>query len=358
MLARFAKVVRQSPWMGGVGLGLVLVLAGIVGGRWIAIQNVTDDPNARREAVVAQAFSTVEERFGALQERVRGRAQQLATDSLVVRGLQAGRPSDERPSRLVQRVLDVPVDDRTTVEVYTPLPRILAWNGRRLPLGDAPNEDAFLQRPQSDIVSTGPRKALVVWWPVRQNDQVLGVVRVVRVIQYQPPVKNRYIQGFSLQDEWEQATGESIRLTWAPPGAEPDRPYQRLRSVQGTVLGHVTLRPPTPERLVQRTARFYDNLLATGSVLLSGWMVVVVGLWYLRLARRPGVRRHSGARAALAGRLGLLAGLWVTMRYALLGLDVPGRWMEPFGLVLASSIQPGLLPRLGAGSSARSVTCF
>ena len=288
-----------------------------------------DHSEARQQAVVDDAFSTVEERFRALRDRVRGRAEALATDSVVIRGLQTWNDQDKRSASLVRRVLDVPLDARMTVEVYSPLPRVLAWSGQRMPLGDAPDREAFLQRPQTTIVTDGAvRQALVVWWPVRTNDRALGVVRVTQTIHYQPPVKNRYIQGFGLQAEWERATGESIRLTWGPSSPPPDRPHRLLRSAEGTVLGHVTVMPPSPARLTQRTASFYDDLLALWAALLAGWAVGGIGLWYLRLARRPGLAQHPGGRAALTGRFLALAGAWVGLRYLLLALEVPGRWLE------------------------------
>ena len=332
MLFRFRKVMRRHPWTGGIGASLLLAVLVTAGVRWMAVQNVWDNTEERRKAVVADAFSVIEQQFGALRKQVRGRARALATDSVVVQGLATWNERKTRSPALVRHVLDAPIDERTTVEVYTPLPRVLAWNGRPLPFGDAPDEEAFLQRPQTAVVPDGTvRHALVTWWPVRREGQVLGAVRVARTIQYRPPVKNRYIQGFGLQDEWERATGESVRVTWARPTTEPTHPYRLLRDARGAVLGHVIVSSPSPTRLVQRVVTFYDDLLAGWAVLFLAWVGWIAGQWYLRLARRPGVRRHAGARAAATGRFAGLVGLWVGARYLLLGLDVPGRWLEHVG---------------------------
>jgi len=305
---------------------------------------------------VAEALATAEDRFAALQKRVRGRAKALATDSVVIEGLQTWARQDKRSPTLVRRVLDAPLDAHMTVEVYTPLPRALAWNGRRMPLGEAPNEDAFLQRPQTAIVADGSvRQAFVVWWPVRAGDQVLGAVRVVQIIRYQPPVRNRYIQGFSLQEEWERATGESIRLTWGLSSPSLDLPHRRLQNAEGEVLGHVAVVPPSPTRLMRRTASVYDDLLALWIVLLAGWGVAIVGRWHLRLAQRPGLRRHPTGRRAATGRFVLLAAAWIGTRYLLLGLDVPVRWLEHVPLAsalfdptrFASTIGGGLFRSIG-----------
>jgi signal transduction histidine kinase len=156
---------------------------------------------------------------------------------------------------------------------------------------------------------------------------VLGVVRVVRTIRYEPPVKNRYVQAFRLETAWEQATGERLQITWASPPAAPAPPHRVLRG-HHDVVGYATVEPPSTERLVERTAMFYNDVLAGWGLLLLAWGVAGAGRWYLRLARRPGVRRHGGARAAAAGRFACVAGLWVACRYLLLWWDVPARWGE------------------------------
>ena len=339
----------------GVGVLLVLVLVGTAGARWWAVHRIEAHPEQRRDAVVDAALSTAEEHFDALHERVRARAEQLATDSVVVQGVEHWHAQGQRSSTLVRRLLDVPVGDRTTVEVYTPMPRVLAWNGRRMPLGTAPNEEAFLQRPQTAIVSDGSvRQALVVWWPIQKNEQTLGAVRVVQTIRYNPPVKNRYIQGFSLEETWGAETGESVQLLWSTSAKEIQQPHRALRGTHG-VLGYVEVTPPTTARLIQRTAAFYDDLLAAWATLLLGWGIGVVVVWYLQLARRPGLRRHPEARTALAGRFALLTALWVAGRYLLLALDVPGRWVERIGALavlfdpsrLASTIGGGIFQSVG-----------
>jgi signal transduction histidine kinase len=318
---------RRAPWA-SAGLLLGVALAVTAGLRWGAVQQARDHAEERRAAVVAEALREVETRFGRLRDRMRGQAEQLATDSVVVSALRTWAAEQTRPPTLAQRLLDLPLDDRTTVEVYSPLPRVLAWNGRRVPPGHVPDTEAFLQRPQMAVLDAGGvRRALEVWWPVRRGGTTLGAVRVTRTIQYRPPVKNRHVQGFDLQAAWERATGESLRLTWAPPPPTLDRPHYVLRGGDD-VLGYVIVEPPSAERLVQRTAVFYNDLLAVGAVLVLVWLLGLAGRWYLRLARRPGLRRHPWARLAAAGRLACGAALWVGGRYLLLALDVPARWAE------------------------------
>jgi signal transduction histidine kinase len=311
------------------GLLLIGVLATVGTVRWGMVQWVQEHPEARRTAVVETALATVEERFAVLRAQVRGQAERLATDSVIVNGVQAWSERGVRSVSMAQHLLDVRTDDRTTVEVYSTVPRVLAWNGRRAPLGEVPQTEAFLQRPQTEVLDAETvRHSLVVWWPVRTGGEVQGVVRVVRTIRYRPPVQNRYVQGRSLVDTWEQATGESLQLRWGPPPSDLDVPHRILRGAHDEVLGYVAVVPPSDAQLVRRTKEFYDDLLAGGVVLLLGWLLGVVVRWYLRLARRPGLRRHWRARTAAAGRLACAAGLWVAVRYLLLALDVPARWGE------------------------------
>jgi len=338
-MSRLPDILRRYPWSAAVGAALLLFLAITAGARWNALHTVQESPDRRREILVDEALATIEARFARIRDGVRQSARRLASDSVIVHGLKTWETSSTRSTDLVNRVLEWPRDERTTVEVYSPLPRTIVWSGRRMPLGEAPNTDSFLQRPQMDIVvDRGVRWALVVWWPVRLDEQVLGAVRVARTIRYDPPVKNRYIQGFSLQEEWEQATGESLRLSWAGPSSVP--PHSRvLYGLGERPLGVVTVTPPSNPRLEERTADAYNDVLAVWGTLLLGWAVWILALWYHAIAGRTGVRRHAGARRAILGRFGWGAVLWIAGRYLLLAMDVPSRWIGP-GTVGASLFDP------------------
>ena len=327
MSVRLSDVVRRRPWQAGLGLLLVGLLAVTVLGRWAATRYVADHIDAEQAEVVQSALATAEAQFGEVRDEVLARAQQLASDSAVVNGLQQWRETDERPAGLLRHVAGLSLPPHTAAEVYSPVPRVLAWNGPRMPLGTPPNTEAFLEAPQSAVVADGSvREALVVWVPVRANGQALGAVRVVQVLRYQPPVQNRYVRGFSLETRWSEATGESVQVTWGE--AKGMGPSARaLRGPDGRVLGVVRVDPPSPVRLTQRTAQFYDDLLAGGGMLLLFWGLWVIGAWYLRLGRRRGLRRLARARGAAAARFAVLALAWIAARYVLLGLEVPGRWI-------------------------------
>ncbi|MFO8098236.1 MAG: ATP-binding protein [Salinibacter sp.] len=328
-MERLFDVLRSVSWWGGLGGGLALALALTAVGRWAATEYVAEHAEARQQEVVQEALSTTERRFEAMRDQALGRAQQLAGDSVLVQGLQQWQNTGERPSDFLRHVSTLSRPDQTAIEVYSPVPRVLAWNGERLPLGTAPDSDAFLREVQSEIVVDGAvREALSVWVPVQANGKTLGAVRVVRVLRYQPPVQNRYIRGFDVSNRWAEATGEAVQVTWggaAPPDA--DEHARALRGPNGDVLGVARVAPPAPERLVRRTAALYDDVLAGWAALLLLWGLWGAGAWYLTLGARPGLRRCARARTAAAARFLVVGGAWVGARYAFLGLDVPGRWV-------------------------------
>jgi signal transduction histidine kinase len=290
---------------------------------------VAQHAEAEQEREVQAALEVVGDQFEALRDRAVDRAQQLASDSAVVEGLRQWRDTGTRSSALLHYVSGLSLPPHTTVEVYTPMPRVLAWNGPQMPLGTVPDSDRFLRGIQSAIVTDeGAREALAVWVPVRAGGETVGVVRIVQILRYQPPVQNRYIRGFSISDRWSEATGASVRVTWGDEGLSEGRERAReLRGPAGEVLGYAHVAVPSPERLVEQTARTYDDVLVGGITLLLFWGLWGVGAWYVRLGRRPGLRRLSRARAAAAGRFAVGALLWIGARYALLELEVPGRWV-------------------------------
>lgn len=356
MLPRLLAVLRRHPWMTGAGGVLVLALIGTGIARWMVLQRVVDRPEDRREAVVEDAFATVEEKFEVLQRRVRGQAERLATDSVVAKGLAAWANREERPTALTRHVLDVTLGDRTSVEVFSTGPGIVAWNGRRVPLGTAPNEEAFLERPQTAIVaSENVRRALTVWWPVQTDGRTLGAVRVTRTIQYRPPVKNRYVKAYSLERQWNRATDASIRLQWGEASGKTTAPHRVLKASDGTTLGTVTVSPPSSSQLERRSVQLLNDLLVGWVALLAVWGIAGIAQWYLCLARRPGAFRLPRARTAVAGRFAVLAAVWVGGRYLLLDLNVPGRWLTHMGLFtslfdptqLASTLGGGVLRSVG-----------
>jgi len=350
---RLLRTLRQRPWMWGVGLGLVVAVLVTALIRAYAVRAVEANAEARQEAVVGRALATIDDRFTTLRENLHGRAQGFATDSSVVQGLQTWREQEERPPRLMQSIADLPTDAHTTVEVYAPDGRVLAWTGTRMPSDSVQVRTGFSRFPQTTVVNGGNgRWALSAWVPVERDGDVLGAVRVARVVRYRPSVQNRYVRAMSLEDRWSRQTGELVRVRWT--STPPNAPHRALRGGGGTVLGYGSVVPPSPERLVERTASFYTDLLVAWVVGLIGWALVLVVGWYLRLARREGLRRHRGARRAAMRRLAGVVLLVVAARYALLVLNVPGRWAA-FGTGVAPLFDPTHFASTLGGGILRSI---
>ncbi|MCS3700551.1 signal transduction histidine kinase [Salinibacter ruber] len=350
---RLLRMLRRRPWAWGVGLGICVGLLVTAGLRTYAVQSVAANVTARQEATVEAALATIQERFEGLRDRLHDRAEGLAADSTIRKDLRAWREQGTRPARLAQYVAARPPAARTAIEVYAPNGRVLAWAGPQVPVDSAQAGKGGAARPRTAVVRDGRgRWALAAWAPVTRGGTRLGAVRVVRVVRYRPPVQNRYVQATSLEAQWSRATGELVRVRWS--GAPPATPHRALRGRNGAVLGYASVEPPPPDRLVDRTAAFYTDLLAAGAVGLLGWVLALGGHWYLRLARRPGLRRHWRARRAAAGRLALVALLAVGARYAMLALDVPARWVGP-GSGIAPLFNPTYFASTLGGGLFRSI---
>ncbi len=351
---RLLRSLRQRPWAWGIGIGLVVALLATVAVRWYSVRLVEANAESRQKAVVEAALTTIENQFTTLRTELHGRAQGLAADSSVVQGLRAWRERGERLPRLTQHVAGLTTPARTTVEVYAPGGRALAWTGRQMPFDSTRVGTSPPQAPRTTVVEDGEgRWALAAWAPVERGGDVLGAVRVVRVVRYRPPVQNQYVQAVSLEDQWTRKTGERVRVLWTPP--RPSAPHRELRGIGGTVLGYGSVDAPSPDQLVERTSSFYTDLLVAWVVGLGAWGLALVVAWYLRLARRDGLRRHRKARSAAARRLVVVVLLGVGARYAMLPLDVPARWaVSGTGLAplfdptyLASTIGGGIFQSIG-----------
>ena len=350
---RWPHTLRQHPWAWGIGLGLALAVLVTIVVRTYAVRAVEADAEARQEAVVETALATIDDRFRSLRRELHGRARGVAADSNVAEGLRTWREREKRLPTLTQHVVGLKTGPHTTIEVYTPDGRVLAWTGPRMPLDSARIGTGRPTKPHTTVVEDGNgRWALAAWTPVKRGGDVLGTVRVVRVVRYRPPVQNRYVGTRSLEDRWRRHTGELVRVRWA--STPPRTPHSALRGVDGAILGYGTVDPPSPDRLVERTASFYTDLLVAWVVGLVGWGLSLVVLWYLRLARREGLRRHRRARKAAAQRLVVVALLATGTRYAMLSLDVPARWAGA-GTGLAPLFDPTYLASTIGGGIFRSI---
>ena len=256
--------------------------------------------------------------------------------------LQAGLQGDAEP--LVEALAALHVPDRLALEVYTPAPDLVAWTGPAMPLGAPVGSVRFLRAPQAALVQdSDARSALVLWMPLREAGDLVGAVRVVRVVRQRVPVQNRYLRSYDAASGWE------ARITWGgASSASVGASGQMLRGPDGTVVGVVTgVREGDAQGEAVATAeRRRRSVLAFWATLLVIWGVA--GVWNGNGALAARAQTWSGAQVLLA-----VAGL-VAARYALLVLDVPARWY-PAGSSAPAWFSPRVLASGFGGGLARSV---
>ena len=154
------------------------------------------------------------------------------------------------------------------------------------------------------------RRAMTIWWPVVVKGTRVGVVRTVRLVEFQPPVLNRYIQGFDLESHWRRRTGEAVEVSFIMPqqtevprsqqtrprdAAEPSEDLQLRRTLSGvgaSPLMTVTVRPPSSDRLVAVQTQKYDSLFILWVVLGAFWAITATWTAY-RYARERALRRWN-----------------------------------------------------------------
>jgi signal transduction histidine kinase len=330
---------------------LLVALAVTWGAQLRAQQSLRAHVDARRTAVAERALQTVEQRFGRRADVLQGRVRQVASDTSVAAAL--ARADSARRRSLTRRLARDPQDDRMALEVYRTSGALLAWSGPQIPRADAASP--VPARAQMHVVVDGDvRTAIAAWHPVTDaRGALVGAVRGVHIVRYQPPLQNRYIRGHSLQDAWSDATDEAVTVTWRPDTTTvPDAPHRWLRSSQGDVLARVVVEPPTTERLVQRTSAFYSDWITLWTTLLLLWILGAGWRTYaLRVRRTPtlsALTKHAGTLLAISGA-------WWGLRYVLLAWDVPARWTTDGGTFaplfdpthLASSVGWGLMRSTG-----------
>ncbi|GIV62169.1 MAG: histidine kinase [Rhodothermaceae bacterium] len=318
--------------IGGV-LGALLLATWI--GRDSYVARVRATVPARQEAEVHQALARVERNFAEIQAQLLAQARALAEAPAVVQGfrrLQQG----ERPGAneaLVRYLAAFEQPRHIAVELYDPTPLLLAWNGFSMPLDAAPSSPRFLEAVQTAVVQdAGKRAALVVWWPVRDGMRPLGAVRVMRLIHFDAPVRNRYLRDYSLDDEWTRAVRLPVHVAYdvtAGPGATEEGRSRLLQGIDGTPLARVRVEPPPAAQLIADARARFDDLIVLWVVLLGFWVVAGLWQWY-RALWTPGepapVHREAPPPGRLLVRFGIVALAWWAWRYGLLALNAPGRW--------------------------------
>ena len=208
----------------------------------------------------------------------------------------------------------LPRASRTSIEVVSGGGAILAWAGATFPQLTTPPIDSLQTRVVADDAG---RQALVVWRPLGD-----GAVRVVRVVQAAVPVLNRYLQDYDVADAWRPSAPVPFTVRFGVTGDH------RLVGPDGTVLGSVEVGEPNLAGLTERRRQLTRNVSAWWATLLLLWVLFGIGdaltASVRRAERDPTRGRWLQALAVLVAFMAALAAL----RYGMLSLDVPVRWLD------------------------------
>lgn len=320
------------------------------GMRQYTLRATDTDIEARKLAAIGRAFSDIQRDFDRQQLDLLTRARSLAAEQQLIVGLRASEPGQPLDERLVRLMATLKLSEREAVEVYNPTPQLVAWSGFSMPLDDGPSRQRFLDGALAGIAQDeGSRVALVVWWPVTDGLTVLGVVRFMRLLELEVPVENEYLRGYSQALIWSRKTRLPVQVLYdapfddeMPAGGE----IRLLSGLDGSRLGRVFIDLPADEDLVDTIGRRHDHLLAFWVTMAAMWLAFGAWMWY----RRAG---DNTARTVL--RFAVVAGVWTSVRYILILIDVPGRYQQekaPLAPLfdpthLASSAGFGLLKSTG-----------
>ena len=328
MLLNFPDSEFAAPEWRRIGLALILIAAITV--LTVAVQQRTaqileNKGESETHRAVVQALDRIENQFRDLQNDMIDEARTLSRRAIIIRSLRQYQDGDRVGADEVVRVMAAYTPRKEgAIEIYSQEPRIIGWSGATMPLDNAPSEPEFLRSLQVKIARDGSDHAAVaVWWPVRDGASVLGVIRVIKVIERRVQVRNEFLSAYSMEDEWTRLTGLRIDVTYVDDvGTSLDETSNRrlLRGLDGKPLLFVSVSPPTLSRLITIHNNRYLDVIFLWITL--GCLVVLYASKRWCLAVAP---EESSVRRPLY-RFLVFAILMVIVRFLFLEMDVPGRW--------------------------------
>ena len=328
---------RVAVVLGGAAVLAALLAATLAVEAWQVRTATAADVEAARSETIAQ----VRAELAGVVDAMRARAEAVARRPEVAAALEPGADSVSAPALRVLAGLTRP--DRTSVEVVSRDGAVVAWSGPAFPRLSTPPIDTLRTRVVTDDAE---RRALVVWVPaVDASGRVRGAVRVVQVVQAAVPVRNRYLQDYDVAEAWRAQAPVPFAVRFGETGGT------ELRGPDGTVLGRVDVGEPTIESLAARRRGAARAVAALWATLLLLWLMAGLGGVYLAALRKAG-RSRRGTALAL-GALAALAAALAALRYGMLALDVPVRWLDGARRP-AALFDPALLASDFGGGALRS----
>ncbi len=295
-------------------LGALLALVAIsfvLGALQISTSTSRADEIVRQ--TTGESFETIRNSYDDIESRLIASARQLAESGVVVDGLRNLDSNGAAGAPLVRFFSSLQPGDRQSIELYTIEPRLVAWNGFSMPLDAAPSSDQFLDSYQLAIATDADkRKALVAWYPVRDGLRVLGAVRAMLLIEFDAPVQNQFLKDYSWTSKWRRLT--SSRITYHSDSApETSEDRMLLRSSDGSILGELEIQHRDFDNIKRELQVRAFDVTAFFIVLCMAWFLVGLAYW---------LRYNDYSWLTFM----LLAVALALARWALMALDVPGRY--------------------------------
>ncbi|HIL56287.1 MAG TPA: hypothetical protein EYG39_00055, partial [Rhodothermales bacterium] len=339
---------RRAAAFGWIALALAALIPLTFGVETAVVAQAGSETSAR--TVQRERAAEVQRRATALLGGLQREAEAVAALPSVHEALMDS--ADTVSGAAIDALLRRESDPFTSVEVYGPGRRLVAWRGGAFRLGVRAVPDTVVSLAVADGAG---RRALAVWAPVVVEDSVVGAVRVVRLAQSTVPVRNRFLQDYDLADEWRAAIDGPFELLISGRRTPPVAGAAPLVGLGGRGVGWLRVPVPTRAALVASVEGRFRDVQAFWCVLLMGWLLAG-GATLATHAVRRAVRENS--RPAWRAASGAVAGFALALtatRFALLRLDVPVRWLgggretpplfDP--LILASDLGWGLLRSAG-----------
>jgi len=305
---------------------VVLAVATWAIGAWNRAR-IADELSNAQLASAQEALDLIERAFREIQDEMVREARDLASDPRVIRALRNSRTgAADGEEEIVRMLAEYSLVEHGAVEIYDQQPRLIGWAGSSIPIDSAPSEVNFLESFQSSLAFDGDRhSALVVWWPIRDGVESIGAVRIVRMIVRHVPVRNEYLRDFTLDEEWSRLTTLSVRVDLDPKESfdpSESRFARTLRGADGRTLARAYVTPPSEQRLMRSGRNKAQNLIYLWFTIGLGIILFAIGRWTFH------GRGEWESPLSEVLRFSVFLGACVGVRYALLAMNIPGRWQS------------------------------
>ena len=273
----------------------------------------------RMDLLRQEAFASIQDAVDSEYAAMATAARELARDPRVAEGLRLlGTGRNEGRRLLVAWAASLPREQRQFVELYDPTPTLQAWTGAAFPMDAAVRNERFLlQELESLAVDGDKRTALTVWIPVLDGTDILGAIRLGRMVEQRMPIRNEYLRDFTWDEEWSRRLGQPVSFSFGETGRRMRDGRFVVRSPSDVHLGTVDIGSPDEAQWVRSIQdRYRDALLFWAFI---AFIVTVSGVT-LKLWRLGKEQPPTGFLIAAYGLL------LIAVRWGLLALDIPARW--------------------------------